>query len=83
MIKSLMQRLPDPDGPAIDFTIYPSPVAGTTFHIFDIQGRSIATGPNTPDNTTTIDISTPNAALYYIRINRNGEILETLSFVKL
>lgn len=94
---AVFERLPDPDGPAIDFTVYPSPAtnlitiahdnptlaAGTSFHIFDIQGRSIATGPITPDNTTSIDISTLNAALYYIRINRSGEILETLSFVKL
>ena len=94
---AVFERLPEHEGPTIDFRVYPSPAtsiitiahdnptqaAGTTFHILDMQGRSIATGAITPENTTTINISTLNAALYYIRIHRAGETLETLSFIKL
>lgn len=94
---AIFERNIIPDGNTIDFTIYPSPASSTitiqhnnatlakdaTFSIYDVQGNRVAAGDiNVTELTTTIDISPLAAAVYYVRIEQNTDVIETLSFLK-
>ena len=88
---------PPPDGPTINFILYPSPSSNSItiehtnstlaknvrFQIYDLNGRIIIQGGlEQASKKTAINISTLNAAMYLIRITNDSDILETLRFVK-
>ena len=89
---------PPPDGPTIEFTLFPSPSSTSItlahnnptlaknirFEIYDLNGRIISTGKLDPaSKQTQINISNFKAALYLIRITNDQDFLETKRFVKL
>lgn len=89
---------PPPDGPTIDFTLYPSPSNGvitiahnnptlaenTVYRIYDLQGQLVEQGDiNQSANTTTINVSKLHSALYYVRINNGSQTLEVMQFLKI
>jgi hypothetical protein len=89
---------PPPDGPTIEFTLFPSPSSTSItlahnnltlaknirFEIYDLNGRIINTGKLDPaSKQTQINISNFKASLYLIRITNDQDFLETKRFVKL
>ena len=88
---------PIPDGPNINFTLYPSPSSGIInlehnnmtlvknvyYQIYDIRGRIIKKEYlDQLDKNTLIDISTISAGLYFIKLTNDLDVNETLRFVK-
>ena len=89
---------PPPDGLIIDFMLYPTPsnnvitiehnnatlAENATFQLFDLNGRIVFEGAiDQTKNTTVVDISRLQAAIYYIKINSNRITSKTLPFVKI
>ncbi len=89
---------PPPDGLTIDFNLYPSPATSAItlahnnmtlaqnaiYEIYDLNGRLINQGSvNQTENTTIIDISRLNAAMYFITVKSEIDVLEIIPFMKL
>jgi hypothetical protein len=89
---------PPPDGPEINFSLYPNPASsgvinlihdnktlaeGCRYEVFDLNGRLIIDGA--VDNLvleTPIDLSKIRSSLYFLKISKEAEVLETIRFVK-
>ncbi|HNI55403.1 MAG TPA: CotH kinase family protein [Chitinophagales bacterium] len=88
----------EPDGTTIQFNVYPSPSNGSitiahnnatlakdaTYSIYNETGQFVMNG-NLSESalTTTLNVTHLAPAIYYVRINRGGDILQSLSFVRL
>ncbi len=93
--KAIFNRIPD--GPNIYFSLYPNPTSGDlqilhdnetvakecSFEIFDLSGRIIYTGNfSTESLTTSVNVNAYRSSMYFVRILRNNELVETIRFVK-
>ena len=89
---------PPPDGPTIEFTLFPSPSSTSItlahnnstlaknirYEIYDLNGRIISTGKLDENSKQThITIANFQAALYLIRLTNDKDFLETKRFVKI
>jgi len=94
---AIFEALPPPDGPNINFSLYPNPATdevilahdnktvskGCYYVIYDLNGREIKSGDVLNENLQTpIPIQQLRASCYFIKIFKNQEILETIKFLK-
>ena len=66
--------------------VYPNPVSETLnieiqsfndlrFHLFDIYGRQVEVSPNINSSRTTIDMSQLASGVYFLSIEKEGEMV--------
>ncbi len=93
--KAIFSRIPD--GPNIHFSLFPNPTSGDlqihhdnetvakecSFEIFDLSGRILYTANfSTESLTTSVNVNAFRSSMYFVRIFRNKELVETIRFVK-
>jgi len=93
--KAIFSKIPD--GPNIQFSLYPNPTSGDlqihhnnetiakecSFEIFDLSGRIIYTGNFSAESlTTSVNVNEFRSSMYFVRILRDKELVETIRFVK-
>lgn len=86
-----------PDGPNINFILFPNPTSGElqiqhdnetiakecSFEIFDLSGRNLFIGNFTNDSlNTSVNFNAFRSSMYFVRILKNKELIETIRFVK-
>jgi hypothetical protein len=94
---AVFEALPPPDGPNINFSLYPNPATdeltlaydnktvskGCYYLIYDLNGRVIQSGELLTENLQTpIPIKHLSASCYFIQISKNQQVLETIKFLK-
>jgi hypothetical protein len=94
---AIFEALPPPDGPSINFSLYPNPASdqiilahdnktlskGCYYIIYDLYGREIQSGMVSNDNLQTpITIQSLDASFYFMQISKKQDVLETIKFLK-
>jgi hypothetical protein len=90
---------PPPDGPEISFTLYPNPSStnvinlvhdnktladGCTYTVIDLNGRTLFHGDvNNNGLETQIEIGNLRSSVYFLKISRGQEKLDTIRFIKM
>ena len=85
-----------PDPPYIEFSVQPNPSNGLfsiistnkdlakdcQYVVCDLQGRVIQKGPISDTYETSLDLSAQRAAVYWLRIYKGEDVLQTLELLK-